>query len=85
MGALIGRYGNRIGKGTFSIDGKEYELAINNGVNHLHGGLKGFDKVVWTASPSFLGGRAHLELHYLSFSDGEEGYPGNLNVKVEYV
>ena len=84
FGALIGRYGNRIGKGKFSIGGKEYKLAINNGVNHLHGGLKGFDKVIWTASPSVEADGAHLELNYLS-RDGEEGYPGNLNVKVEYV
>jgi aldose 1-epimerase len=84
LGALIGRYGNRIGKGTFTLDGKEYKLAVNNGVNHLHGGLRGFDKVVWTASTSIRADGAHLELSYLS-RDGEEGYPGNLNVKVEYV
>lgn len=84
LGALIGRYGNRIGKGIFSLDGKEYKLAVNNGANHLHGGLKGFDKVVWTASSSVQSDGAHLKLSYLSH-DGEEGYPGNLNVNVEYV
>lgn len=84
LGALIGRYGNRIGKGTFSLDRKEYKLAVNNGANHLHGGLKGFDKVVWTANPSMQADGPHLELTYLS-RDGEEGYPGNLNVKVEYI
>ena len=84
FGALIGRYGNRIGKGKFSVDGNEYKLAVNNGVNHLHGGLKGFDKVIWNARPSVQTDGAHLELTYLS-RDGEEGYPGNLNVKVEYV
>lgn len=84
LGALIGRYGNRIGKGTFSLDRKEYKLAVNNGANHLHGGLKGFDKVVWTANASIQADGPHLELTYLS-RDGEEGYPGNLNVKVEYI
>lgn len=79
-GALIGRYGNRIGKSKFKLDGKEYTLAANNGPNTLHGGNKGFDKVVWNAKQ--LGDSA-LELTYLS-KDMEEGYPGNLNVKVTY-
>lgn len=82
FGAIIGRYGNRIGKGTFKIDTTTYQLATNNGVNHLHGGVKGFDKVVWEASvPS--DSIASLTLHYLS-KDGEEGYPGNLDVTVTY-
>ncbi|MFZ9661291.1 MAG: aldose epimerase family protein, partial [Chitinophagaceae bacterium] len=82
FGALIGRYGNRIGKGTFKIDTATYHLATNNGVNHLHGGVKGFDKVVWDATiPSDT--IASLTLHYLS-KDGEEGYPGNLDVTVTY-
>lgn len=79
--ALIGRYGNRIGDATFELDGKTYELAQNDGGNTLHGGVKGYDKVVWKARP--LAGRAALELSRLS-PDGEEGYPGNLEVKVVY-
>jgi aldose 1-epimerase len=82
FGALIGRYGNRIAKAKFSIDGKNYPLVNNDGPNHLHGGPKGFDKVVWTAKP-IPGAEPKLELVYLS-KDGEEGYPGNLNVKAVY-
>lgn len=82
FGALIGRYGNRIGDAKFSLDGKQYTLAANNGKNHLHGGLKGFDKVVWDASVADSS-TPSLTLKYLS-KDGEEGYPGNLNVTVQY-
>lgn len=83
FGSLVGRYGNRIAKGKFILDGKTYTLAVNNGENHLHGGLKGFDKVVWNAKPLKSADGQALELTYLS-KDGEEGYPGNLNVKVIY-
>jgi aldose 1-epimerase len=83
FGALIGRYGNRIAKGKFTIDGETYTLAVNNGVNHLHGGLKGFDKVVWDAKTIVNDSSATLELSYLS-KDMEEGYPGNLQTKVRY-
>jgi aldose 1-epimerase len=84
LGAIAGRYANRIAKGKFSLDNKEYSLFVNNGLNALHGGQKGFDKIVWKASP-FLNetGEESLELNYLSV-DGEEGYPGNLQVKVVY-
>lgn len=82
FGALIGRYGNRIGNGKFSLNGQTYTLAKNNGANHLHGGVKGFDKVVWT--PQVLEDSVpRLKLSYLS-KDGEEGYPGNLQVTVTY-
>ena len=81
FGALIGRYGNRIANAKFTLDGKTYNLAANNNGNSLHGGLKGFDKVVWTAEK--LPGDSSLQLTYLS-KDGEEGYPGNLTVKVIY-
>ena len=80
FGALIGRYGNRIAKGQFTLNDTVYQLAINNGVNHLHGGLKGYQAVMWDASQ--LDGQT-LELSYLS-EDMEEGYPGNLQMKVLY-
>jgi len=83
MGALIGRYANRIAKGTFKLNGVEYHLAVNNGPNHLHGGLKGFDKVVWTGKALRVPNGAALKLTYQS-KDGEENYPGNLSVAVIY-
>jgi aldose 1-epimerase len=83
FGSLIGRYGNRIAKGRFTLDGEQFVLAVNNPPNHLHGGLKGFDKVVWRARSYQTQQGPALELTYLS-PDGEEGYPGNLNVKAIY-
>jgi len=84
FGALIGRYGNRIGGAKFTLDGKIYTLATNNGPNSLHGGVKGFDKVVWTAVKADVGPDGpQLVLNYLS-KDGEEGFPGNLNVTATY-
>jgi aldose 1-epimerase len=83
FGCLVGRYGNRIAKGKFTLDGKEYQLVINNYPNALHGGQKGFDKVVWQARPFESAEGPALELKYRS-RDGEENYPGNLDVTALY-
>ncbi|WP_342083091.1 aldose epimerase family protein [Dyadobacter sp. OTU695] len=83
FGALVGRYGNRIAKGKFKLNGQEYSLAINNGPNALHGGTKGFDKVIWKATEIKQDSVVGLQLEYTS-KDMEEGYPGNLTVKVVY-
>ena len=82
-GAVIGRYGNRIAKGKFKVDGTEYQLAVNNGINSLHGGPKGFHNQFWQTMPVKNGESDALELRYKSV-DGEEGYPGRLDVKVTY-
>ncbi len=84
FGAVIGRFGNRIANGKFSLNGTEYTLAANNGPNHLHGGLKGFDKVLWEAEELNTGSEVGVKLTYLS-KDMEEGYPGNLSVEVTYL
>jgi aldose 1-epimerase len=83
FGAIIGRYGNRIAKGKFSLDGQTYQLETNDGPNHLHGGVKGFDKVVWTAAEQPVDNGAALKLTYVS-KDGEGGYPGTLTSTVVY-
>lgn len=83
FGSTVGRYGNRIAGGKFRLDGKEYSLATNNGPNHLHGGLKGFDAVVWKAEQTKEPSGVGVKFTYRS-KDGEEGYPGNLDVAVTY-
>lgn len=82
FGATVGRYGNRIANAKFTLNGKTYKLAANNGKNSLHGGLKGFDKMVWDAAP-LADNTPSLTLSYLS-KDGEEGYPGNLKVSITF-
>ncbi len=83
FGCIVGRYANRIARGTFALDDVEYTLAQNDGENHLHGGIKGFDKAVWQAEEVKSDSGVGLKLTYLS-KNGEEGYPGNLSVKVIY-
>ncbi|MGW5039140.1 aldose epimerase family protein [Streptomyces parvulus] len=83
FGALIGRYGNRIGRGRFTLDGKTYQLSVNDGEQSLHGGAQGFDKRVWDVEPFTAGSDVGLVLYYTSV-DGEMGYPGTLRAKVTY-
>ena len=80
FGAICGRYANRVAKGSFSLDGKSYQLPINNGPNALHGGLKGFNAVIWDAEQTAAN---RIAFHYVA-ADGEEGYPGELHVEVVY-
>jgi aldose 1-epimerase len=83
FGAVVGRYGNRIGGARFTLDGVEYQLAVNDGENHLHGGLKGFDKVLWKGEEVSSGEGPAVKFSYVSI-DGEEGYPGALSAEITY-
>lgn len=83
FGATVGRYGNRIAHGEFTLGGKKYPLAKNNGENHLHGGIKGFNKALWSADDVSTKDAPAIRMHYLS-KDGEEGYPGNLSCYVTF-
>jgi aldose 1-epimerase len=83
FGAIVGRYGNRIGKGQFQLDGNKYQLAINNGENHLHGGNIGFNKVLWSGEILENAPEPSVQFQYVS-RDGEEGYPGTVTLKVTY-
>lgn len=83
FGAIVGRYGNRIGKGQFQLDGKQYQLTINNGENHLHGGKVGFNKVLWSGEILTNAPEPSVQFQYVS-RDGEEGYPGTVTLKVTY-
>jgi aldose 1-epimerase len=84
FGAVVGRYGNRIGKGRFQLDGKQYQLTVNDGENHLHGGKTGFNKVLWDAKILSDSEEPSLQMQYVS-RDGEEGYPGTVALKVTYM
>ena len=83
FGTIVGRYGNRIGKGQFTLEGKKYQLTVNDGVNHLHGGRIGFSKKLWTAKTVHNSAGPSLRLTYIS-QDGEEGYPGTVTLSVTY-
>lgn len=84
FGAVAGRYANRIANGRFSLEGEAYQLACNDGAHHLHGGWRGFDKALWTGTPISEGSTPGVALAYVS-QDGEEGYPGRLDVSVTYL